>query len=37
MNRVQHPPAAILGRIVKAEGNLQLDYWEQFTFLLWLT
>lgn len=35
MNPV-HPPAAILGRIVKAEGNLQLDYWEQFTFLLWL-
>jgi hypothetical protein len=36
MNPVQHPPAAILGRIVKAEGNLQLDYWEKFTFLLWL-
>jgi Protein of unknown function (DUF2384) len=35
MNPV-HPPAAILERIVKAEGNLQLDYWEQFTFLLWL-
>lgn len=33
---VQHPPTAILGRIVKAEGNLQLDYWERFTFLLWL-
>jgi hypothetical protein len=36
MNRVQHPPATILERIVKAEGNLQLDYWEKFTFLLWL-
>jgi hypothetical protein len=31
-----HPPAAILERIVNAEGNLQLDYWEKFTFLLWL-
>lgn len=36
MNPVQHPTAAILERIVKAEGNLQLDQWEQFTSLLWL-
>jgi hypothetical protein len=33
---MEHPPAAILERIVKAEGNLQLDYWEKFTFLMWL-
>ena len=36
MNPV-HPPAAILGRIAKAEGILQLDFWKQFPFLLWLS
>ncbi len=36
MNPVQHPPAAILERIVKGGGNLGLDYDERFTFLLWL-
>lgn len=33
MNSVQNPPANILERIVIAEGNLQLDYWEKFTSL----
>ena len=33
---VVHPPAAIIERIVVGRGNLRLDYWERFTFLIWL-